>query len=141
MNRARLGIASVALAHFLAWAVSLYFAFYPCVYQGTTVTTQTGITISESGCSGSLVTVNGLRVLLVLAVPVAITGLGLFAMISNIVTYGVTRILLWASGISMVLICLMGALSVGVLYIPAAIAMMVSAIAGPLITEADNQHA
>lgn len=138
MNRARLGIASAALAHFLAWAVSLYFAFYPCVYQGTTVTTQTGITISESGCSGSLVTVNGLRVLLVLAVPVAITGLGLFAMISNMVTYRFARILLWASGISMALICLLGALSVGVLYIPAALAMIVSAIAGPLITETDE---
>ena len=141
MNRARLGIASATLAHFLAWAVSLYFAFYPCVYDGTTVTTQSGITISESRCSGSLVTVNGLRVLLVLAVPVAITGLGLFAIISSMVTYGVTRILLWASGISMVLICLMGALSVGVLYIPSALAMMVSAIAGPLITETDDQHA
>ena len=141
MNRARLAIASAALAHFLAWAVSLYFAFYPCVYEGTTVTTQTGITISESGCSGSLVTVNGLRVLLVLAVPVAITGLGLFAMISNIVTYGVARILLWSSGISMALICLLGALSVGVLYIPAALAMIVAAIAGPLIAETDDQYA
>ncbi len=141
MNRAKLGIASAALAHFLAWAVSLYFAFYPCVYEGTTVTTQTGITISESGCSGSLVTVNGLRVLLVLAVPVAITGLGLFAMISNMVTYGVARILLWSSGISMALICLLGALSVGVLYIPAALAMIVAAIAGPLIAETDDQYA
>ncbi|MXY22883.1 MAG: hypothetical protein F4Y49_16360 [Dehalococcoidia bacterium] len=141
MNRAKPGIASAALAHFLAWAVSLYFAFYPCVYEGTTVTTQTGITISESGCSGSLVTVNGLRVLLVLAVPVAITGLGLFAMISNMVTYGVARILLWSSGISMALICLLGALSVGVLYIPAALAMIVAAIAGPLIAETDDQYA
>ncbi len=138
MNRARLGIASAALAHFLAWAVSLYFAFYPCIYQGTTVTTQTGVTISESGCSGSLVAVNGLRVLVVLAVPVAITGLGLFATISSVVTYGVARILLWASGISMALICLIGALSVGVLYIPAALAAMVAAIAGPLVTETDE---
>ena len=141
MNRARLAIAAAALAHFLAWAVSLYFAFYPCVYEGTTVTTQTGITISESGCSGSLVTVNGLRVLLVLVVPVVITGLGLFAIISNVVTYQVTRILLWASGISMALICVLGALSVGVLYIPAALAMIVAAIAGPIITENDDQHA
>ena len=138
MNRARLGIASAALAHFLAWAVSLYFAFYPCIYQGTTVTTQTGVTISESGCSGSLVAVNGLRVLVVLAVPVAITGLGLLATISSVVTYGVARILLWASGISMAFICLIGALSVGVLYIPAALAAMVAAIAGPLVTETDE---
>lgn len=138
LNRARLGIASAALAHFLAWAVSLYFAFYPCIYQGTTVTTQTGVTISESGCSGSLVAVNGLRVLVVLAVPVAITGLGLFATISSVVTYGVARILLWASGISMALICLIGALSVGVLYIPAALAAIVAAIAGPLVTETDE---
>ena len=138
MNRAKLGLASAVLAHFLAWAVSLYFAFYPCVYDGATVTTQTGVTIRETGCAGSLVTVNGLRVLLVLVVPVAITGLGLFAMISNVVTYGVARILLWSSGISMALICLLGALSVGVLYIPAAIAMMVSAIAGPLVSETDD---
>lgn len=141
MNRAILGIAAAVLAHFLAWAVSLYFAFYPCVYQGTTVTTQTGVTISESGCSGSLVTVNGLRVLLVLVVPVAITGLGLFATISSMVTYGVARILLWASGISMALICLIGALSVGVLYIPAALAAMVAAIAGPVRMETDDHHA
>ena len=138
LSRARLAIASAALAHFLAWAVSLYFAFYPCVYEGATVTTQTGVTIRESGCSGSLVTVNGLRVLLVLAVPVAITGLGLFAAISTVVTYGVARILLWSSGISMALICLIGALSVGLLYIPAALAMIVSAIVGPLITETDD---
>ena len=88
-----------------------------------------------------MVTVNGLGVLLVLAVPIAITGLGLFAMISNVVTYGVARILLWSSGISMALICLLGALSVGVLYIPAALAMIVSAIAGPLVTETDDHHA
>ena len=138
MNRAKLGIASAVLAHFLAWAVSLYFALYPCVYDGATVTTQTGVTIRETGCAGSLVTVNGLRVLLVLAVPVAITGLGLFAMISNVVTCGVARILLWASGISMALICLLGALSVGVLYIPAAIAMLVSAIAGPVMAETED---
>ena len=140
MNRARLGIASAALAHFLAWAVSLYFAFYPCVYQGTTITTQTGVTIRDSGCAGSLVTVNGLSVLLVLVVPVAITGLGLFATISNVVTYGVARILLWSSGISMALICLLGALSVGILYIPAALATIVAAIAGPLITETDDSE-
>ena len=88
-----------------------------------------------------MVTVNGLRVLLVLVVPVAITGLGLFATISSMVTYGVARILLWASGISMALICLIGALSVGVLYIPAALAAMVSAIAGPVKIETDDHHA
>ena len=141
MNRARLGIASAALAHFLAWAVSLYFAFYPCIYQGTTITTQTGVMIRDSGCSGSLVTVNGLGVLLVLAVPVAITGLGLFATISNVVTYRIARILLWASGISMPLVCLIGAFSVGVLYIPAALAAIVAAIAGSAKTETDGQHA
>ena len=141
MNRAIIGIASAVIAHFLAWAVSLYFAFYPCVYQGSSVTTQTGVTIRESGCSGSLVTVNGLGVLLVLAVPVAITGLGLFATISKMVTYGVARVLLWSTGISMVLVCVLGAFSVGMLYIPAALAMFVSAIAGPVIAETDDQDA
>ena len=140
MNRAKLGIASAVLAHFLVWAVSLYFAFYPCVYQGSSVTTQTGVTIRESGCSGSLVTVNGLGVLLVLAVPVLITGLGLFATISKIITYGVARVLLWASGISMPLVCLLGAFSIGALYIPAALAMLVAAIAGPVTAEIDDQH-
>ncbi len=131
MNRIKLGIASAALAHFLAWAVSLYFAFYPCVYQGTTITTQSGVTITDSGCSGSLVTVNGLSVLLVLAVPLAITGLGLFAALSRMVTYEVARILLWASAVSMPLVCLLGVFSVGFFYIPAALATIVSAIANP----------
>lgn len=141
MNRAILGIASAAIAHFLAWAVSLYFAFYPCVYQGSSVTTQTGVTIRESGCAGSLVTVNGLSVLLVLVVPIAITGLGLFATISKMVTYRVARILLWSTGISMPLVCVLGAFSIGVLYVPAALAMLVSAIAGPVIAEAGDQDA
>ena len=139
MNREMIGIASAAFAHFLAWAASLYFAFYPCIYEGTTITTQTGVMIRDSGCTGSLVEVNGLSVLVVLAVPLAVTGLGLFAALSRLVSYEVARILLWASAVSMPLVCLIGAFSVGVFYIPAALAAIVAAIAGPRKTEASPQ--
>ena len=65
MNRARLGLVFAGVAHILVWGVSLYFVFYPCVYMGTTITTQAGVTITEeSGCSGSMVAVNGIGILL-----------------------------------------------------------------------------
>ena len=139
MNRRRIGIISAGVAHGLAWAVLLYLAFWPCIYVGTTATLPGDVTTTESVCKGTLVSVNGMYVLLVLAVPLAITGLGLFATLSTDLPRFIARMVLWVSAILLILACLLGALSIGIIYIPSALAMIVAAIAGPRKTEPSPQ--
>ena len=79
---------SVFLAHGLAWAAFLWIAFWPYSYQGVSATP---VQVDELGnvvgtaesevvrYSSSFVEVNGVGPLLLLFIPVILTGLALMA--------------------------------------------------------------
>lgn len=135
--------ALVSVAHALAWAAWLWLAFWPHSYQGVSATpvqvdefgNVIGTTESEVvRHSASFVEVNGIGPLLVLFIPVILTGLGLMALLTwpRIGVRGDERstgtvAILWALTVALLAFCLLGYLSFGVLYVPSALALIVAA--------------
>ena len=78
VRRPDVGVISTGVAHVLTWLAALLLVFAP-IYQGVSVTPVTsGGAASESvRFTSTLVEVNGLSVLPLLLVPVALTALGL----------------------------------------------------------------
>ena len=118
-------------AHALAWAAGVWLAFGPA-YRGVSVTPGGETT----RISSTFLEVNGLHVVWVPVVPILLTGIGLLAI--RLTDKGETgrKTLLW--GLVVVLLgfcalgvllgfCALGVFSFGVLYAPAALALLVAA--------------
>jgi len=78
--------------------------------------------------SASLVEVNGVWVLLPLLIPVGLTGLALIALLAWRDGGGQRTILLWILTGVLLGFCVLGYLSIGVMYVPAAIALVVASV-------------
>ena len=137
MRNERPTIIAAAIAHAMAWIAFLWLAFWPYAYQGVSATPvqvdELGKPVGEIESevvrySASLVEVNGLGVLVPLFIPVALTGLGLM-MLAAWSEGGVRRtILLWIFTAALLGFCVLGFLSFGIMYVPAAIALAVAAV-------------
>ena len=93
---------------------------------------------SREEYGATLISVNGLSVLLVLLIPCAISALGLTAVRVPDLGRWATRALLWTSTLLLFLFCLVGMLSIGFLYIPAFLAMLIASIADLRATRQDQ---
>ena len=117
-------------AHALTWIPALLLVFGP-VYQGVTTTAVTPSGASEATrFIATLIEVNGLRVLLLLLAPLVLTGL---ALLGVLLTYdGQTRrkVVLWISAVLLLGFCALGIWTIGLFYLPAALALVGSAILG-----------
>ena len=118
MTRAKISITAALIAHILAWAATLYFLFGPA-YSGS------------DGDNATLVEVNGLSAALLLVVPVALTAVTLIASLPNPPRPRLMLILRWASFALLLAFCAVSILSIGIFYLPAAIAALVAALVGP----------
>ncbi|MYE54341.1 MAG: hypothetical protein F4X34_03990 [Chloroflexi bacterium] len=128
MNRTKVSTAAAIIAHILAWAATLFFLFRP-VYSGVSVSPGES---STSGVTGrTLVEVNGLWSALLLVIPVALTAVTLIASLPNPARPRLMLTLRWASFVLLLAFCAVSALSIGIFYLPAAIATLVLAIVGP----------
>jgi hypothetical protein len=84
--------------------------------------------------SASFIEVNGLEGLPLLLVPVILTGLGFWAIL--LTSQGQARsklplgITLWVGAVLLLGFCLVGIASIGIFYLPAALALLVSADIG-----------
>ena len=135
MGTERPAMITAAIAHVLAWGAFLWLAFWPYAYQGVSATPvqvdELGNPVGEMEMgverhSASLVEVNGVWVLLPLFIPVALTGMALIALLAWS-EGGVRRtILLWILTAALLGFCVLGYLSIGVMYVPAAIALVVA---------------
>jgi len=128
MTRARISLTAALLAHILAWAATLFFLFWPA-YSGVSVSP------GESGMSSvsgeTLIEVNGLWAALLLVIPVALTAVTLVASLPNPPRPRIMLTLRWASFALLLAFCAVSILSIGIFYLPAAIATLVSAIVVP----------
>ncbi len=129
----RVAFVSASVAHVLAWAAFLWVAFWPNSYQGVAVTP---VDVREAGTaevetvrlSASYVEVNGPAVLVPMFVPVLLTALVLMFVLTRTEWRLGSALILWLLTVSLLAFCVLGALSFGVLYLPAALASVVTAL-------------
>jgi len=118
------------LSFFLSVAAGLFLAFGP-VYQG--VTTYSGSSVDLSGGSTtreglSLIEVNGLWVAWLLAVPFALSGIGLALAYTGKTRSGYGKAYLWIASVSLLAACVAGLMTIGMFYLPTAFLMLAAAI-------------
>lgn len=133
MKRCDAAVISTAVAHALAWVVALWLAVGP-VYQGVSVTpvpvTPGSVASEPTRATASLIGVNGMRVLPLLLAPVVLTALALLVVLLTDAGQARRKVLLWVSAILLLGFCAVGIFSIGLFYMPAAVALVVSAVLG-----------
>ncbi len=116
----------VALAALLlAVAAGLWLALYPGFYQGVSVTASSSGEVVQRSEQASLLAENGIWALGLLAVPLALTGLGVLGAVRRF------RFLLWSAAVVLLVCCVISAMTIGLFYLPAAIALLVAAALCP----------
>ena len=133
------------LAHAAAWAAFAWIAFWPFAYRG--VSTQpvprgSGQAPQVIHYSASFIEVNGIWALLPLLVPVVLTALALLAVLYWGPRPWPRSLVLWVLAVLSIAFCVLGMLSFGILFAPAALALVITAIAGtfqaPHLSEPDG---
>ena len=114
MTRSRISLSAALISHVFAWAATIFFLFGP-VYG------PTGATLIE---------VNGLSAALLIVIPVALTAITLNASLPGATRPRLMLILRWAAFVLMLLFCIVSMLSIGLFYLPAAVAALIAAIFG-----------
>ena len=123
--------ASAWAAHALAWAAGGWLAFAPS-YQGETqYASLPGEPAGEIvRHTSTLIEQNGLQVVPLLLAPIVLTAIALLALRLTNDRQAVRRLLLWGPAALLLGFCVVAILSIGIFYLPAAIALLVAAIAG-----------
>ena len=116
-------------AHVLAWAVGAWLAFGP-VYQGVSATLPGESPDDAARFTATLIEVNGLRVVPLLLVPVLLSGIAVWAVKRPHAGMVGRGILLWVLAVVLLGLCAVSILSIGMLYLPVALALLVAAITG-----------
>ena len=129
MRAIRVSTASALAAHVLAWAAGLLLIFWPA-YSGQSVTAELdGEAVAEATrTSATLVEVNGLNVLLLLLVPVLLTGSALLSILFAHKRQVIRMAILWTPVVLLLGFCILAIFSIGIFYLPAALAVLVAAI-------------
>ncbi len=118
-NRIAKGMAGVSLV--LANAALLFLTFWPYFYKGTAASTD-GRVLEET--SASLIEENGMRVLVWLIIPVVLCLVAFLVTLSRIRG---GRVIMWTMAALLLLFGFVSILSIGVFYLPAALALIIAA--------------
>ena len=119
-DRVASGLAGAALA--LALAAALFLALWPGSYHGTTA--GTGGQAVET--SASLIEENGAQVLVWLLLPAAVC---LWAFLASLSGATAAKVAMWLMGLLLLLFAWVAILSIGAFYLPAALALLLAALA------------
>ena len=87
--------------------------------------------------SATLVEVNGLWVLLPLSVPILLTGSALLTLLFARKRHIVRMTILWAKVVVFLGFCFLAMFSIGIFYLPAAVALLIAAVSDLLPREVD----
>ena len=125
-------------AHALAWGVGLWMVFGP-VYQGVSVAaSMPGEPEGEAARhSATLLEANGLWVLWLLLIPILLSGLALLVIGFTDAGQARRKALLWLAALALLAFCVVGIFSIGLFYLPVALALLVTAVIGSLKGSAD----
>lgn len=108
------------VALLLTVAAGLFLAFYP-VYQGVSATGSSSGVTTISSERATLVTENGFWMIVVLCLPIVLAALGLLAVARR------RRVLAWVLGGALLGFVVLSGFTIGLFYLPAAIALLLSA--------------
>ena len=124
----RITTVSAWTAHGLAWIVGVWFLLAP-TYQGTSGTLLPDGSTEVTRHTATLVEENGLIAVSSLLVPVLVTYIPLAAI--HLVKPGQAKrkILLWFPAVALLLLCMLAIFSIGMIYLPVALALFVAAVA------------
>ena len=79
--------------------------------------------------SATAIEVNGLHVILLLLVPILLTAITLLALRLTAKSQAVRTVLLWSPAVVLLGFCFVAIASIGMFYLPTALALLVAAIA------------
>jgi len=113
---------SVTTSLLLALAAGVGLALWPCAYQGVEAQSTPGGVEEERQLCATLVEMNGVDVLAVLALPVLLAGVGLATVHAG------RRVILLTVTVALVAFCLLALASVGLYYAPAAVALGIAVV-------------
>ena len=113
---------SVTASLLLALAAGVGLALWPCAYQGVEAQSTPGGAGEERHLCATLVEMNGVDVLGVLALPVLLTSVGLATVRAG------RRVILLTVTVALVAFCLLAVASVGLYYAPAAVALVIAVV-------------
>ena len=113
----------------LAWGTGAWLAFGP-VYQGVSATLPGESAGEAVRSTATLIEVNGLRVIPFLLVPILLSSIAVWAVRDTDGGRTGRRILLWVLAVVLLGLCAVSILSIGLLYLPTALALLVAAITG-----------
>ncbi len=130
--KGRLVIGSATVSHVLAWAAFLWIVLWPHAYQGVSAkpVSVDGIPateVVEARHSASFIEVDGYRPLVLLFIPVLATGLALIFLLTRTKRRTMNAPVLWALAAVLLVFSGLGYYSFGILYAPAALALIVAA--------------
>ena len=125
----RAAAVSAWTAHVLSWAAGAWLAFGP-VYQGMSATLPGESAGEAARSTATLIEMNGLRVIPFLLVPILLSGIAVWAVRDTDGGRTGRRILLWVLAVVLLGLCAVSILSIWVLYLPTALALLVAAVTG-----------
>ena len=123
-------LTAALVSHALAWVAVVLLVFMP-FYRGesATATPKGAIPGEVVQSTATLIEVNGWGVLPILLVPVVISGIGLLAALVAGRGLILRRAPLVIAGLLLMGFCIAGSFTIGMFYLPAALAMAVSGAA------------
>ena len=129
MKRHNAAVVSTGIAHVLAWVVVLGLVFGP-VYQGVSVSAVAPGAPANvpTKTTATLIEVNGWSVLPILLVPAALTGWALLTILKTNAGQTRRRIIVWVASVLLLGFCILGSFSIGIFYLPSALALVLSSI-------------
>ena len=133
IKKSRAAVVSATVTHLLAWTAFLWLALWAYSYRGTSATPVSVDGASAAATevvqySASLTEVNGYWVLLPLFAPVLVTALSLLSLLAWKGGRVGNTLILGGLAVVLLIFCVLGALSIGLFYLPAAIASIATAI-------------
>lgn len=125
LKRVRLNTLAAWAAHLWSWGIGIFLALGP-VYQGVSGSSSApGEWVETSSTS---IEQNGLWVIWVLLVPVLVSGVVVLAMHFMDAGHMARRALLWVLALGFLGLCVVLIVSIGLLYLPMALALLIVAI-------------
>jgi hypothetical protein len=103
------------------------------IYQGIFPTVETrpeGFAIESVEISETLLKANGLSAFPLLIGPVVLTALVVAMLMTTRIKPSTRKVSLWVAAVLLLGFCVVGALSIGMFYLPAALALVVAAVLG-----------
>ncbi len=118
--RADVSMWAAAAGLVLAVAAGVWLAVDPGLYQGVSTSVSSSGVVTTTAESASLVEKNGVWVVGLLCLPVALAGFGLYCAVRR------RRVLLWVSGLLLIGFVVASGFAIGLWYAPAALALLVA---------------